>query len=145
MESIDDLHDEYVGKVAEIISNLGAIRGQFGNSEVYLFEVNHGRARPVSTFINEEIGDGRLIVSSQTLRDMIIDYVKSGMGQAEVDTWLEQEVDYDTNPPSGCDYHSWERQSRDRYRKDLLTLKDIRGRPKISVKNISRYASGWRF
>jgi hypothetical protein len=71
--------------------------------------------------------------------------IKDKVSHQTIDTYLFEEVDHETLPPNGFDYHHWERQSREHGRRDELTLEVLDGDPKIHNRFIEFYATPWRF
>lgn len=60
-------------------------------------------------------------------------------------TPMWEEVDHDTLPPSDCDYHWWERQSRLHSRLDIVDLTLGSPAPTLRVWHLGVCTSSWSF
>lgn len=136
-------------RIKEVIDNMIAegnlIKGKFGKEPMYLFQIVDRELIPVESFVGKKIEGERIILSPKMLKEMVSQYNYHCTAERVVNTWLRQEVDHNTPPPADFDYFSWERQSREYYRKDLVTLNLVDEKVKFSVDPIKKYYAGWTF
>ena len=87
-------------EIKKIVDLLGIIE------EMYMGKPAYYITKPGE---KETAKGGRVAIPVDAMHLMIQEALNNGRSIRVLDTFIEQEVDHDTYPPNGNDYHWWER------------------------------------
>ena len=128
-------------QVKNIINQLNLRGIEYGGRQCYQLD----NIVDETTIQEVNVRNKSVKIPKTKMHNMVKQALPNGSSSTTIDTFLHEEVDHDTLPPDGNDYHSWERQSKQYYRKDEITLNITNGNARLSATHIKNDDTGWRF